>query len=249
MIPYNDLDALEEAFRRFGDQCACVLLEPVAANMGVVVPEVEFLPRLRELTRRHGALLIFDEIVTGFRVAYGGAQALLGVTPDLTVLGKIIGGGFPVGAIGGPRHLMQRLAPEGKVYHAGTFAGHPVAMAAGLATLQELQRRAPYERLEALAAQLANGICDAAQRAGVALEVNHLGSLLTVFFTDQPVRRFQDAQRADTARFARFANGLADRGVLIPPSQFEAMFLSTAHTRDQIERIVQAASNTLSAMG
>ena len=135
VIPYNDLDALEEAFRRFGDQLACVLLEPVAANMGVVVPEAGFLQRLRELTRRHGALLIFDEVVTGFRLAYGGAQTLLGVTPDLTVLGKIIGGGFPIGAIGGPRHLMQRLAPEGTVYHAGTFAGHPVAMAAGLATL------------------------------------------------------------------------------------------------------------------
>ncbi len=245
VIPYNDLDALKEAFRRFQDEMACVLLEPVAANMGVVAPEADFLPRLRELTRRHGVLLMFDEVVTGFRVAYGGAQTLFGVTPDLTVLGKIIGGGFPVGAIGGPRHLMQRLAPEGKVYHAGTFAGHPVAMAAGLATLQELQRRAPYERLEALAAQLANGIRDAAQRAGVAVEVNHLGSLLTVFFTNQPVRRFQDAQRADPARFARFANGLADHGVLIPPSQFEAMCLSTAHTREQVERIVQAASKVL----
>jgi len=230
VVPYNDLEALDEAFKRFGDVIACAIVEPVAANMGVVVPEVEFLQRLRDLTQRRGSLLIFDEVVTGFRVAYGGAQTVFGISPDLTVLGKIIGGGFPIGAVGGPRHLMRQLSPEGRVYHAGTFAGHPVAMAAGFATLDELKRQAPYERLERLGARLADGLCEAATRAGHPIRVNRLGSMLTVFF-------------ADAARFAAFANGLRHAGVLIPPSPFEAMFLSVAHTQELIDRIVRIASN------
>lgn len=238
VVPYQDLDAVEAAFTQFGDQIAGVILEPVAANMGVIVPDRRFLKRLRALTAQHGALLMFDEVVTGFRVAYGGAQALVGVTPDLTVLGKIIGGGFPVGALGGRRDIMQRLAPEGGVYHAGTFAGHPAAMAAGLATLKELQRANPYERLEALTSRLAEGLRQAAARAGLPAQVNQAGSMLTVFFSGRPVTDCSSANAGQPAQFAAWANRLRQHGVLVPPSQFEAMFLSTAHTQDMVDRIV-----------
>ena len=248
VVPYNDLEALDEAFRQFGDTIACAIVEPVAANMGVVVPEVEFLQRLRDLTQRRGSLLIFDEVVTGFRVAWGGAQTLFGISPDLTVLGKIIGGGFPIGAVGGPRPLMRQLSPEGRVYHAGTFAGHPVAMAAGFATLNELKRQAPYERLERLGARLADGLREAAKRAGHPIRVNRLGSMLTVFFSESPVTRFAEAQQADAGRFAAFANGLRHAGVLVPPSPFEAMFLSTAHTPEMIDRLVGIASRVLAKL-
>ena len=241
VVPYNDLDALEEAVRQFGDTMACAIIEPVAANMVVVVAGHAFLHRLRELTRRCGALLIFDEVVTGFRVAYGGAQTRFNIEPDLTVLGKIIGGGFPVGAVGGPKRLMEQLAPEGSVYHAGTFAGHPVAMAAGLAALQELKRHPPYERLEALGYHLAIGLWEAGDRAGVPMQVNQCGSMLTVFFSHVPVTRFADVQRTDRERFAAFAKALRRTGILIPPSPYEAMFLSTVHTRAAVDRIIAAA--------
>ena len=241
VVPYNDVAAVEEAMQRFGETIACAILEPVAANMGVVVPDQEFLRRLREMTARAGALLVFDEVVTGFRVAYGGAQTRFGITPDLTVLGKIIGGGFPIGAVGGPRKIMEQLAPEGRVYHAGTFAGHPMAMAAGLATLQELRRHPPYERLEALGYELAVALWEAGDRAGVPIQVNQCGSMLTVFFSDAPVRQFAQARQADGERFAAFAKSLRRAGVLIPPSPYEAMFLSAAHTKAMIGRIIAAA--------
>lgn len=243
VVPYNDPEALDEAMGRFGETIACAIVEPVAANMGVVVPEGEFLRRLREVTARAGALLIFDEVVTGFRVAYGGAQTRVGITPDLTVLGKIIGGGFPIGAVGGPRRFMKQLAPEGPVYHAGTFAGHPVAMAAGLAALQELRRHPPYERLESLGYELAVALWEAGDRAGVPIQVNHFGSMLTVFFSDAPVTRFAQAQQADGERFAAFAKALRKAGVLIPPSPYETMFLSTAHTK-AMSRLIVAASRS-----
>ena len=229
VVPYDDLDALDAAVREFGDQAACAILEPIAANMGVVAPSREFLQRLRELTRSRGIVLIFDEVVTGFRAAYGGAQTALGIEPDLTVLGKIIGGGFPIGAVGGPRRIMSKLAPDGAVYHAGTFAGHPAAMTAGLATLRVLERERPYERLERMGRELADGLADAARRARVPAQVNRFGSMVTVFFSAEPVRRFADAKRSRTERFAVFANALRDRGVLAPPSQFETWFVSAAH--------------------
>ena len=241
VAPYQDCDAVEAAFAQFGDQIAGVILEPVAANMGVIVPDRRFLKRLRELTAQHGALLMFDEVVTGFRVAYGGAQARVGVTPDLTVLGKIIGGGFPIGAVGGRRDVMQHLAPEGDVYHAGTFAGHPAAMAAGLATLKELRRANPYERLEALTTRLAEGLRQAAARAGAAVQVNQASSMLTVFFSGRPVTDCSSANAGQPAQFAAWANGLRQHGVLVPPSPCEAMFLSTAHTEDMVDRIASVS--------
>jgi len=247
-VPYNDVEALDERFRRFGDSIACAIVEPVAANMGVIVPELTFLRRLRDLTTRHKALLVFDEVVTGFRVAYGGAQTLFRLTPDVTVLGKIIGGGLPVGAVGGPRHLMEGLAPEGPVYHAGTFAGHPVAMAAGLATLTVLKQEPPYERLESLGARLATGLLEAAERARVAIQVNRLGSMATVFFNAQPVTQFASVQQTQTRQFASVANHLRKAGVLIPPSPFEAMFLSAAHTQDMIDRMIEVAADAFAQL-
>ena len=248
VAPYQDREAVEAAFTQFGGQIAAVILEPVAANMGVVVPDRAFLRRLRELATQHGALLIFDEVVTGFRLAYGGAQALLGATPDLTILGKIIGGGFPIGAVGGRRDVMQRLAPDGGVYHAGTFAGHPVAMTAGLATLQELRRTNPYERLESLGIRLADGLRQAAKSAGVPVQVNRAGSMLTVFFSEKPVTDFASAKASQPTQFAAWANGLRQHGVLIPPSQCEALFLSTAHTAAMGDRIAAVASRVLKGL-
>jgi len=245
VAPYNDPAALEDIFNTFGGQIACVILEPVAANMGVVVPERKFLERVRELATRHGAILIFDEVVTGFRTAYGGLQRALEITPDLTVLGKIIGGGFPIGAVGGSRALMSKLAPEGPVYHAGTFAGHPVAMVAGCATLEALRREDPYKRLERMGRELADGLAQAAARAGVPVQVNRLGSMLTVFFNRAPVRRFDEARQADLQAFAGFANELRRQGVLIPPSQFETLFLSTAHTDAMLAKTLRAARAAL----
>jgi glutamate-1-semialdehyde 2,1-aminomutase len=238
VIPFNDGAALDAAVAQFGDELACAIVEPVPANMGVVPPQPGFLQRLRELTTARGIVLIFDEVVTGFRLAYGGAQARVGVRPDLTVLGKIIGGGLPIGAVGGPARLMDRLAPEGDVYHAGTFAGHPLAMAAGLATLQTLRRERPYARLEALGARLADGLAAMLQPP---VQINRVGSMLTVYFSERPVRSFADTQSADTARFAALANAWRDAGVLVPPSPFEAMFLSTAHTAAHVDAILRTA--------
>ena len=248
-VPFNDRKACEAALARHGHELACVIVEPVAANMGVVVPDPGFLARIRERTLEQGIVLIFDEVVTGFRVGAGGAQARFRIRPDLTTLGKIIGGGLPIGALGGSKRLMQRLAPEGDVYHGGTFAGHPLAMTAGVALLDEIRQRPPYDRLERLSAHLADGLLAAAELSGVALQVNRVGSMCTAFFSDEPVRNFAQAAASRRDRFARWANALREQGILVPPSPLEALFLSTAHTERHIERMLRASRAAFRTMG
>lgn len=247
-VPFNNPRAFEDAIRRSSKELACVIVEPVAANMGVVSPLTGYLEQIRALTKRHGIVLIFDEVVTGFRLAYGGAQAQCGIRADLTTFGKIIGGGLPIGALGGSAHLMRRLAPEGDVYHGGTFAGHPLSMAAGVATLGVLKEQPPYSQIEALAARLAEGIQREAERAGVPIQVNRAGSMMTVFFSKQPVVNVDGAKGSRRDRFARWATTLRERGVLVPPSPFEALFVSAAHTRAHIDRLVEASREAFQAM-
>ena len=247
-VAYNDLPALEAALRRWANAVACVIIEPVAANMGVVPLAAGFLQRVRQLTQHHGALLILDEVVTGFRVGYGGAQGLFGIQPDLTTFGKIIGGGMPIGAVGGPHRLMGRLAPQGDVYHAGTFAGHPLSMAAGIATLTQLKNAPPYDRLDRLAQRLAEGITRKAQALNVPVRVNRTGSMLTVFFSDGRVENVAQAMASRRDQFAQWAISLRRQGVLVPPSALEALFVSTAHTDVQIDRAVRAASRAFQQM-
>ncbi|MDI3339497.1 MAG: glutamate-1-semialdehyde 2,1-aminomutase [Sphaerobacter sp.] len=244
-LPYNDLDAVRALFATIGEQIAAVIVEPVAGNMGVIPPAEGFLAGLREITRAYGALLIFDEVITGFRLALGGAQERYGVLPDLTCLGKIIGGGLPVGAYGGRRELMEQLAPLGPIYQAGTLSGNPLAMAAGLATLEILRQPGTYARLEALGARLAEGLTQAAAAAGVPLTVNRVGSMLTGFFAEGPVTDYESATRADTARYARFHRAMLRRGVYLAPSQFEAAFVSLAHTDEDLERTAAAAAEAM----
>jgi glutamate-1-semialdehyde 2,1-aminomutase len=246
-VAFNDLDAVRELFRRRGDEIAAVIVEPVAGNMGVVPPAPGFLEGLRAVTAAHGALLVFDEVITGFRVAHGGAQARYGVRPDLTCLGKIIGGGLPVGAYGGSRAVMSRVAPLGPVYQAGTLSGNPLAVAAGLATLRALGDAAVYPRLEALGAALEGGLRAAAEKAGVPLTVNRVGSMLTAFFCPGPVVDYAGARAADTARYARFFHAMLARGVYLAPSQFEAAFVSLAHTEGDLAAAAQAATDGMAA--
>jgi glutamate-1-semialdehyde 2,1-aminomutase len=234
-VPFNDADAVADAMRRHGAEIAAVIVEPFVGNAGFIAPEPGFLPALRELCDRHGALLIFDEVMTGFRVGPGGAQQRVGVRPDLTTLGKVVGGGMPVGAYGGRADLMRRVAPEGPVYQAGTLAGNPVAMAAGLATLRETERPGFYETLERRTARLVAGIGDAARRHGVPVATGHAGSMWGVFFAPGPVRNFAQARTTDTALFARWHRAALARGVFLAPSAFEAGFVSSAHTDADIE--------------
>jgi len=241
VAPFNDLSAVEEIFGEAGDHIACVIVEPVAANMGVIPPASGFLEGLRKLADAHGALLIFDEVITGFRLGPGGAQQRLGVTPDLTCLGKIIGGGLPVGAFGGRADVMSALAPEGPVYQAGTLSGNPLAMAAGLAAIDALIGDPPYERLEAQAARLCEGLAAAAAGAQEPIVINREGSLFSVFFTVGPVADYGAASRQDAERYARFFHAMLRRGVALAPSGFEAWFLGDAHTDADIERTVDAA--------
>lgn len=245
VLPYNDLEAVERAFQAHGEGIAAIIVEPVAANMGVVPPEPGFLEGLRRLTRAYGSLLIFDEVVTGFRLCYGGAQTLYGVEPDITCLGKVIGGGLPVGAYGGRREIMSMVAPEGPVYQAGTLAGNPLAMAAGIATLRLLQQEDPYDRLEALASRLEEGLREAIAEAEAPAIVQRVGSMLTIFFTSVPVRDYASARSCDTHRFARFFARMLEQGFLIPPSQFEAWFLSLAHTQEEVAATIEAAHRAL----
>ena len=245
---YNDLASVERLLSENRGEVAAVFVEPIAGNMGVVPPAEGFLAGLRALCDREQVLLVFDEVISGFRASAGGAQGLFGVRPDLTCLGKIIGGGLPVGAYGGRRDLMHLVAPSGPVYQAGTLSGNPLAMAAGLWTLERLTPRL-YQRLARLNATLAAGLADAARAAGVPLQVNAVGSLLTPFFTGAAVRDFQSACTADTAAYARFFQGMLARGVYPPPSQFEAWFLSAAHTERDIAKTVAAARETLKGMG
>lgn len=246
-LPYNSPQALEEAFKNFGDKIAAVIVEPVVGNMGCVPPAPGYLEGLRELTQKHGAMLIFDEVMTGFRLAFGGAQERFRIKPDLTTLGKIIGGGLPVGAYGGRADIMNHVAPLGPVYQAGTLSGNPLAMAAGLATIRQLRehRADYYARLESASAKLADGIVAVAKSAGVPLTCNRVGSMFTWFFTDAEVRDWTTAERADAQRFARFHRGLLERGVYLPPSQFEAAFMSVIHSDDDIQQTVEAASAAL----
>ena len=232
---YNDLDSVQELFQRQGEQIAAVIVEPIAGNMGLIPAKPGFLQGLRDLTRQYGALLIFDEVITGFRVTYGGEQTRLGVVPDLTCLGKIIGGGLPVGAYGGRQEIMENVSPAGPVYQAGTLAGNPLAMAAGLATLKKLQEESPYERLDALAKRLVNGLRELLIRDSIPHTIHQVGSAFTLFFTEEEVFDLQSAQRSDRARFSRYARGLLETGILIPPSQFETCFLSMAHGEQEIE--------------
>jgi glutamate-1-semialdehyde 2,1-aminomutase len=244
-LPYNDSECFQRVMARQGDRVACVIVEPVAGNMGLVAPAQGFLQTLRRLTAQHGALLIFDEVMTGFRVAYGGAQRRYRIRPDLSCFGKIIGGGLPVGAYGGRRKIMSRIAPQGPIYQAGTLSGNPLAMAAGIATLKQLQKKGFYETLEAKSARFCDGLAAAAARAGVAVQVDHVGSMLGLFFCADPVRSFADAKKCDLERFAKFYQGMRQAGVYIAPSQFEALFLSSAHTVEQIDATVRAAEKVL----
>ncbi len=246
VLPYNDLGAAEELFRARGEEIAAVIVEPVAGNMGLVPPRPGFLEGLRRLTRQWGALLIFDEVITGFRVAYGGAQAAFGVLPDLTCLGKVIGGGLPVGAYGGRRDLMELVAPSGPVYQAGTLSGNPLATAAGLATLRVLRRPGVYEELERKGRLLAEGLRRVLGELGLPYTVNHLGSLCTLFFTEGEVADLEAAARSDTAAYAAFFRALLDEGVLVPPSQFETWFVSLAHSDEDLQRTVEACRRALS---
>ncbi len=244
-LPYNDLDTVEEAFRRHPDDIAAVIVEPVVGNAGLIEPRPGFLEGLRRLTRERGALLVFDEVMTGFRVAPGGAQERYGVTPDLTALGKVLGGGLPVAAYGGAREWMRRIAPAGPVYQAGTLSGSPLGMAAGLAQLRVLEREDPYARLEARTAELVAGLLGEARRRGVPATGGSVGSMWGIFFRERPVRSYAEARASDAELFARYFRGCLARGVFFAPSPFEAGFLSTAHGAEEIERTVAAAGEAL----
>lgn len=245
---YNDLDGLREIFAREGEDIAAVILEPVTGNMGVVLPEPGFLQDLRELTAEYGSLLIFDEVMTGFRVSYGGVQECYKIDPDLTCLGKIIGGGLPVGAYGGKRKLMELIAPRGPVYQAGTLSGNPLAMAAGMATLKLLQKPGVYDDLEKRTFRLADGIKKLAQAAGLPLAVNMIGAMFSVFFTAENVRDFRSACTSNGDIFARYFRGMLERGIYLAPSQYEAVFLSIVHTDDDVDFTLEQVSKVLKTL-
>jgi glutamate-1-semialdehyde 2,1-aminomutase len=247
VVPYNDLDAVDAALRHFPGECAALIVEPVAANMGLVPPRAGYLEGLCERTSQDGALLIFDEVISGFRVAAGGAQELFGVRPDLTTLGKILGGGLPVGAYGGRRDLMERMAPSGPVYQAGTLSGNPIAMSAGIAMLQEIARRPPYAELERKGSLLESLLAAEIDRLRLRDRVclTRLGSLLTLFFAAGPMTDFASARRSDVARYGTFFHAMRERGVFLPPAQFEAWFLSTAHSDADLRRTARAAGESL----
>jgi len=247
VVPFNDLDAMRSAFETHPGQIAAVIVEPIVGNMGVVLPRPAYLPVLRALCDQHGALLIFDEVITGFRVARGGAQQLFGVKPDLTCLGKIAGGGLPLGIYGGRAAIMNKVAPDGPVYQAGTLSGNPLAVAAGLATLKKLTNRA-YETLEELGRALEDELSRAVRRTGARARVQRVGSAFTLFFTTEEVVDLTSAKKADTAIYARFFHGMLERGYLLPPAQFEAAFLSLAHTPADVEGFVAAAKDVLSGI-
>ncbi len=247
-LPFNDLDTVKEAFQEFGTRIAAVIVEPIPANMGVIIPDMGFLRGLREITAAHDTLLIFDEVISGFRVAPGGAQELYGITPDLTCLGKIIGGGLPVGAYGGRREIMIKVAPEGEVYQAGTLSGNPLAMAAGLATLRILKDGGIYSELERKAVKLFSGIKDAASKAGVDVRINRVASMGSLYFTSTEVRDFQGAKSSDAQRFKIYYRRMIQEGIYLAPSPFEAMFVSAAHDDEMIEKTINAAAAALGSL-
>jgi glutamate-1-semialdehyde 2,1-aminomutase len=248
VLQYNDAAGLAAAFERHGSRIAGVIFEPVVGNMGVVVPTAQFLQALQQLTKQHGALLICDEVMTGFRVAYGGAQSLFGITPDITTLGKIVGGGLPVGAYGGRADIMDNILPAGKIFQAGTLSGNPLATAAGIATLKVLRDANPYPRLEELSARLGAGLGQAASAAGVPHTLAGVGSMMTLFFGENAVTDWPTASRCDTKQFSRYFWGLMERGVYMPCSQFEALFVSAAHTEADIDSTIAAAKESLQAV-
>jgi len=248
VLPYNDVDAVAAALEADGHEIAAIIVEPVAGNMGVVPPAEGFLQGLRDLCDRYGVVLIFDEVITGFRVALGGAQERYGVTPDLTTLGKIIGGGFPVGAFGGKREIMERLAPVGPVYQAGTLSGNPIAMVAGLALLAELSKPGVYEELERKGARLETGLRAAVEAAGIDAYLTRVGSMACMFFTAEEVRDWTSAATSDTERYAAYFRGMLERGITLAPSQFEATFVGLAHTDDDIDAMTEAAAEVFSAL-
>ncbi len=245
-LPYNDPEAFVQAVQKNHDTLACVIVEPVAANMGVVPPKEGFLPTLRDYCTRYDILLVFDEVITGFRLAYGGAQELYGVMPDLTTLGKIIGGGMPIGALGGRAAIMDELAPDGGVYQAGTLSGNPVAVAAGIATLKVLSEENPYEELRRLTHILTDGLGRITQKLSIPSYVTQVGSMMSLFFTDETVHDFQAVLRADADKYRTYFHGMLNRGIYLAPSPYEATFLSTAHTQRAIERTLEAAEESLS---
>jgi len=247
VLDYNDVESLRATFEQHGDAIAGVILEPIVGNMGCVPGEQTFLQAARALTRESGALLIFDEVMTGFRVASGGAQMLLDLMPDLTTLGKIVGGGLPIGAYGGRADIMDQMLPAGNVFQAGTLSGNPVATAAGIATLRQLRDKPPYDRLEQRGARLEQGLAEACRHAGVDHQLQRVGSMLTLFFNAQPVRDWQGASQCDVARFGRYFRGLLDRGVYMPCSQYEALFISAAHQDEDIDATAAAAADVLHA--
>ncbi|HEX5042285.1 MAG TPA: glutamate-1-semialdehyde 2,1-aminomutase [Candidatus Polarisedimenticolaceae bacterium] len=245
IVPYNDVPALEQLLDKEGHDVACVILEPIAGNMGVVPPAKGYLQAVRDLTRKHGAIFICDEVMTGFRVHPGGAQALYGIEPDLSTFGKVIGGGLPVGAYGGRADLMDLIAPAGPIYQAGTLSGNPLAMRAGIATLEILDEPGAYDRLESTSAKLADGLKKAVKDAGIKATLNRVGSMMTTFFTEFPVTDYATAATSDAKRYASFFHGMLERGVYLAPSQYEAGFVSLAHTEQDVEATVAAAAQTL----
>src|SRR5512146_2288685 len=247
-VAYNDLASIKDIASREGEQIACIIVEPVAGNMGCVPPEPGFLAGLRQVSDQYGIILIFDEVMTGFRVAYGGAQQLYNIKPDLTCLGKVIGGGLPVGAFGGRRDIMEKVAPIGPIYQAGTLSGNPLAMTAGIETLKLLAKPGVYKTLEKSSAELEQGLRDAAREAGVAVTFNRVGSMFTGFFTDRKVYDFASAKTSDTARFGRFFLSMLKNGVNLAPSQFEAAFMSLAHTKADINKTIEAARKSLKSL-
>ena len=246
--PYNDLEAVKVLLEQNRDEIAGVILEPVVGNAGFITPDAGFLEGLRELTHEHGALLVFDEVMTGFRIAYGGAQEKFGVTPDLTTLGKVIGGGLPVGAYGGRRDIMSMIAPAGPVYQAGTLSGNPLAMTAGIKTLELLQRPGTYEYLDQITQKLADGLVKIAQETGHSVCGGHISAMFGLFFTSGPVHNYEDAKKSDMAKFGRFHRGMLERGVYLAPSQFEAGFTSLAHTEADIEKTLAVAREVLASL-
>ncbi|MFN4279248.1 glutamate-1-semialdehyde 2,1-aminomutase [Thermosynechococcus sp.] len=246
--PYNDLEAVSRLFEQYPDEIAGVILEPVVGNAGFIPPDAGFLEGLRELTRQYGALLVFDEVMTGFRIAYGGAQEKFGVTPDLTTLGKVIGGGLPVGAYGGRADIMKMVAPAGPVYQAGTLSGNPLAMTAGIKTLEILSRPGSYEQLDRITGKLVQGLLEAAREFGHAVCGGHISGMFGLFFTAGPVTNYEQAKQSDLKKFAAFHRGMLEQGIYLAPSQFEAGFTSLAHTEADIERTIAAARTVLSQL-
>ena len=245
LAKYNDISSVEKLYKKYGDKIAAIILEPVAGNMGVVTPERGFLEGLRKITKKSGSLLIFDEVITGFRLSPGGAQSTFGVMADITCLGKIIGGGLPVGAFGGSNRIMNQVAPRGPVYQAGTLSGNPLAMAAGLASLTKLMQRGNYKRLRDNTSILVNGLREVIKKTGVKASINSLESMFTIFFSEAPPTDYESALRCDTKKYSKFFDNLLKAGIMFPPSQFEAVFVSLAHTEKDIDKTIEAVYKSL----